>query len=368
MTRHAEDEVAALLHELFDVEELRAFLRRHYREVADYLPVHLGRIPLANAAAEALARRNLVDAALFARLRDARGRCAPRIQQAARTWTREAAAAPRRKARAAAAAVGCAAVGAATFVLVRPDGEAPTCEDGPPCAAPAERPGEARTDARTARPLVCPDGMVLVAGPDSPLCFDRSEVTRDAFCSHASTRANLKDRYTAARCMADEAVVADARHPVAYVSPAEAEVYCAARGLRLPERREFVHVLRAELGGRTPPEILDAINMCGVECFDDDDRDKLATVRVDAFQRTAPVGSFRAAFASPQGLDDMFGNVREVVREGTRAFACGSGWVQARPEDLRPELCTDPDNPPLASDFTHQNLGFRCVGAPHVAP
>ena len=98
------------------------------------------------------------------------------------------------------------------------------------------------------------------------------------------------------------------------------------------------------------------------------DRDEHDFVHRDPHQRAAEVGSYRHAFASPLGLDDVFGNVREIVTDADHYYACGSGWLNAQLVDLRPEICLDAENRPLAADSSARTVGFRCAGEPTAVP
>lgn len=357
MTPPPDVELARLLQRLFVVDELWLFLRSYYREVADFLPENLGLAPLAAAAAEALARRNLIDDALFDRLRASRVRCTPAIDATARAYRRAAVApAPRKR-------VGMWVVTAASgvtvvtaIVLGRP------VLDSAECAKPRSC-GEPPGIDEPARALSCPPGMALIdrAGA-GPVCLDRTEVTRGSFC--AAVTARPSDKYAATRCEVDAKVERWHEHPIAHVRVHEAAAYCAERGLRLPERREYVEILRRELDGRALAGLLQAANLCGAECHAHFKPGEVDFHHRDAHERAAPVGSYRERFASPQGLDDMLGNVREIVRDGELAFACGSGWSHASLRDLKPENCLDPQNQALTAGTSSQALGFRCAGAP----
>ena len=380
MTPPSDVELARLLVELFDAEELQRFLRDEYREISDSLPINMGLIPLASLAAEALARRNLVDELLFTRLVARRPRCVGKILGAghARDQVSAAPSSARTYRWAGLSAGLCGAAGIVALVWTRVSGQPGSCEAAGDCTE-VERPGEPppprdklESEAPAVAPVVlrCPDGMMLIddIGGTKPMCLDRSEVTRGAFCSLASGSApsDLNDVQAAYRCVPEAGVRDWWSHPITHVRPDEATAHCAARGLQLPERQAFARVLGAELGGRQASEVLATINLCGVECHRGQRPETGRLSHRDRHPAVAPVGSYRLAFASPHGLDDIFGNVGEMVRDGALVFACGGGFQHSRLAVLDPGACIAPGNPPLASTASDPATGFRCAGEPNA--
>ncbi len=351
MTPPPDVTVGELLCALFDLEELQRFLRSQYRELADGLPGAPGLVPLAYAAAEALSRRNLIDDTLFARLRAQRPRCGAQIAAAQRAYQQAAARQVRSRRF---TAVGLlAAAGSVAALAVWTWSDAIHSSSGrPPIAEPTASGDERGT-------LRCRDGMVFIHGERiGPLCLDRSEVTRAQFCALLPA---------APRCTTRAAPVPDPTLPISRIRPQEAVACCSALGLRLPRRRELAEVLRLELGERTAVSLLPAMNLCGQECMPPQDRVALDFTHLDLHKRTAPVGSYRHAFASPLGLDDIFGNVREIVTEGERFFTCGAGYTNAQLADLQPEACMAAQSRPLDDTSSEPYVGFRCAAEPTPA-
>lgn len=91
-------------------------------------------------------------------------------------------------------------------------------------------------------------------------------------------------------------------HPAEGLAWADAVAYCrwlsvaTARIYRLPDEREWEKAARGDKGRRWP--------------WGNDDDITRANVRESANRRTTPVGA-NAAGASPEGLVDLIGNVRE---------------------------------------------------------
>ncbi|MCC6521392.1 MAG: SUMF1/EgtB/PvdO family nonheme iron enzyme, partial [Polyangiaceae bacterium] len=236
---------------------------------------------------------------------------------------------------------------------------APSPDAGPPSDAvsPSATASHAAAAAAASPPAPCADGMVFVPAATavvgsadgqgekdehpshevrlSAYCIDRTEVTVAAYracseqtrdgvrCAPAPTTASWRgipravlaeyERY----CNGGRADL-DA-HPVNCVDWTQADVYCRWRGGRLPTEAEWEHAARGDTARAFPwgdaapsPELL---NGCGTECRDAMARPGIEPLKTlyasaDPYAATAPVGSYPEG-ASPFGLLDMAGNVRE---------------------------------------------------------
>jgi len=359
-------ELARLLRDLFTADELQRFLRTHYRDIADELPTNVGAIPLASAAAEAFARHNLLDDALFARLHASRAHCTKKIASAARACRNAPHSPPPGRLRWLMLPAGViGAAGITGLLLARVTASGLECAENR-CGEQPYGIVNAVSDHIPA--LECPEGTVRVAIHDEPrpLCVDRTEVTRGVFCSSATAHKRLAPAGVD-RCTPDPSVALWSEHPIAMVGPDEAEGFCAERGLRLLRRREFVQLLVDELKDRSVASLLPAINLCDADCHAGEDIAR-QFVHHDGHATTSPVGTYSRAFASRHGLDDMFGNLREIVRDGPHFFGCGSSYLSFHRDDLQPENCLSPDQPELPAGQKKPNLGFRCAGTPGAAP
>ena len=190
----------------------------------------------------------------------------------------------------------------------------------------------------------------------SPFRLDRLEVTTGAY-----RRFVLATGYAADPGAID--AVQAAELPVSRVDLADASAYCAWVGGRLPTAVEWEFAARGRAPRRFPwgdaaPDGTRA-NFCDASCpepWATPDHD-------DGFPSRAPVGSFPAG-ATPEGLQDLAGNVREwtaTAAPNGRAMVKGGGHRNAYddliPADVRvnPWQSRDPD------------IGFRCAYPTGVA-
>lgn len=147
--------------------------------------------------------------------------------------------------------------------------------------------------------------------------------------------------------------------PVANVSQEDAHAYCRWLGKRLPTADEWEFAARGVEGHRYPwgndsPDGTRA-NFCDANCpkawhnFDHD----------DGFAGPAPVGSFPAG-ATPEGLLDMGGNIREwtATIDGDRADVKGGGFFNAIDDLIAADVRRN------RFEVRDPTIGFRCVQDP----
>jgi hypothetical protein len=188
----------------------------------------------------------------------------------------------------------------------------------------------------------CPSDMAFVAGDEASgladFCLDRYEVTVFGYeaCEMAGqctapVEGNFHEMYT------DD-------HPIQFVSPADADAYCAFAGRRLPALVEWQWAARngsasddypwgneAPTGSDVPPRV------CALS----------------GETHTCSIAS-RPAGDSAAGIGDLSGNVAELV-EGEQV--CGGGYTATTAEELSPTSCA-----PFV--MAAGEIGFRCVSAP----
>ena len=267
---------------------------------------------------------------------------------------------------------------------------------GAPDVAPAP---VVETTARALPPLAvtgpppspCPDGMAFLptTGHDTALCIDRHEITvaqyracaerGDCSSPHADAAwprgssgkrswsrhvAQSSERCNAERPGADE-------HPMNCVTWAQADAYCRSREHRLPSDAQWERAARGLEHRHYPwgsaPPTAERTNACGLECT----RKVPAYAQADAHEGTAPRGHAPLG-ATPQGVHEMSGNVREWTNDvfTDHGQTAGSGgddrrWVRGGgfTSVAREELSTAYRRP-IGVDERHPDLGFRCAWVP----
>ncbi|WP_437282932.1 SUMF1/EgtB/PvdO family nonheme iron enzyme [Sorangium sp. So ce375] len=224
-----------------------------------------------------------------------------------------------------------------------------------PTAAPAE----------AAKPSDgCPDGMARVPGGSfvmgplkvkatvGDLCVDRTEVTAEAFAACVKA-GKCTDKFAdCAKEASTYGVPGKEKQPMVCVDFAQAEAYCAAQGKRLPRDDEWEWAARGGEEARPYP--------WGEEA----PKDQLCWSGGGTVRKTAcDVGSFPAG-ASPQGIQDMAGNVFEWTTnandaKGKMRVARGGSWRDGIPPLVRTAR-------PGGFEATYRCgfLGIRCVVEP----
>ncbi|WP_438002204.1 SUMF1/EgtB/PvdO family nonheme iron enzyme [Sorangium sp. So ce185] len=210
----------------------------------------------------------------------------------------------------------------------------------------------------------CPDGMARVPGGSfvmgplkvkaavADLCMDRTEVTAEAYA--ACVKAG-KCTDTLANCAKEAStygVAGKEKQPMVCVDFAQAEAYCAAQGKRLPRDDEWEWAARGGEEARPYP--------WGGEA----PKDQLCWSGGGTVRKTAcDVGSFPAG-ASPQGIQDLAGNVFEWTTsandgKGKMRVARGGSWRDGIPPLVRTAR-------PGGFEATYRCgfLGIRCVVEP----
>lgn len=368
--------LAHLLAALFTGEELWRFLLAYYPEVAHVLREDDARAELAFTAASALDRRGMIDRTLFARLQRERPLRLADIRKVQHHPPRQADDRPRsRLAWLATFPTLAAVVGAGTY-MTRADQPSRSVDTILAATTPPPvRPTDVVTAAASPLPR-CPDDMLLIEPPSpdtsTAFCLDRHEVTRAAFglrCPLDGTDTAPEATRSHARKLCDLKTpdVTWATHPVAYISGAEAQRHCTSRGRRLPTRHEWYIAAILDHGDTNLLDLVSRMNLCDDRCYRATDTKILPPAHFhhdDRYVRSAPVGSFSKTFPSRSGLDDMFGNVAEIVQDGPLFASCGSDWKSFSDDFLDPSLCIHPNNKPQDHLAPFEALGFRCALTP----
>lgn len=258
-------------------------------------------------------------------------------------------------------------------------------------------------------PVILEPRRLPIPHPDMPYVMHQTEVTVDQYesCVRAGTCSPAEhtvwwmgisqtdvDRYSQF-CNAGKPGHGD--HPINCISFKQAEMYCHAIGMRLPTGDEWHFAAspdsRPYPWGYEQPSAI-RLNGCDASCVRmaqngglvwrrDSDPAKYNNVHLeladgkpserlhdedDTYPSTAPVGSFPAG-ASPAGILDLAGNVREWTTEVTtlsvnykpsiRRIVRGGGWNAFIPEQIN----THQHSSRAPEEIRDDMEGFRCVGS-----
>ncbi len=201
------------------------------------------------------------------------------------------------------------------------------------------------------------DGDELRVGP---FCMDVTEVTAGAYARCVDVGACRSDGLECGNA-ATYGQAGAANHPVNCVTWFEADAFCRAHGKRLPSEPEWEWAARGEGRGATFPWGEDA--PASRACWDGDGSaagkgERKATCVVGAHPRST----------SPDGLQDLAGNVREWTSTESGRFRVlrGGSWGDSLPEFLSAGF-----RGWNAPDERMELIGFRCasaVGARAITP
>ena len=263
------------------------------------------------------------------------------------------------------------------------DALAPSAAPRPLASATASAlPSEGAAPPAEPAQVTCPDTMTTIGA----LCIDTHEVTTadylacvaSAHCAPPGVTNERPGITQAERTLLDPLCNAReplerATHPINCVDFAAASAFCRAQGARLPSAGEWERAACGPRRSRYPwgesAPVSRLLNACGEECVawkkEHEDllaKPPLAELRPraeaypgdDGFVGTAPVGSFHAG-ASPEGIEDLAGNVAEWVDDHT---VRGGSWLSTKDDSVRAVARRVEAGPESTTSAT---IGFRCA-------
>lgn len=152
-------------------------------------------------------------------------------------------------------------------------------------------------------------------------------------------------------------------YPMNWLTKAQAQAFCAWRGGELPSASEWKAAARGAKWGPLADNLLDeetcilsGVNFDSPACKDEMDAALIAANRFDGYLGLAPRGVSPAG-RTPEGAEQLLGNVREWVRDGDNQ-AAGCDYHDA-PGVVSGAPCNALVRP--VATLASGRVGFRCV-------